>query len=193
MLYIYIYMLYNIRDHIKDTWIVPSELITYHLIHFVQSNFRKEFFAWIRKKKILPLRATRYLFPCYIRVLRRARIKRHFAIRDRTFHIRNRKKSGGEKHRDAGSKILKVWSDNGTFSQEWYTFLCILSFKHVPSHSYKLRISRQRKVIVFLSDFYLVLTQLYYINELENIQNIDFEIILNKFWIYIDFQSIVQN
>lgn len=193
MLYIYIYMLYNIRDHIKDTWIVPSELITYHLIHFVQSNFRKEFFAWIRKKKILPLRATRYLFPCYIRVLRRARIKRHFAIRDRTFHIRNRKKSGGEKHRDAGSKILKVWSDNGTFSQEWYTFLCILSFKHVPSHSYKLRISRQRKVIVFLSDFYLVLTQLYYINELENIQNIDFEIILNKFWIYIDFQLIVQN
>lgn len=186
-------MLYNIRDHIKDTWIVPSELITYHLIHFVQSNFRKEFFAWIRKKKILPLRATRYLFPCYIRVLRRARIKRHFAIRDRTFHIRNRKKSGGEKHRDAGSKILKVWSDNGTFSQEWYTFLCILSFKHVPSHSYKLRISRQRKVIVFLSDFYLVLTQLYYINELENIQNIDFEIILNKFWIYIDFQLIVQN
>ena len=187
-------MLYNIRDHIKDTWIVPSELITYHLIHFVQSNFRKEFFAWIRKKKkILPLRATRYLFPCYIRVLRRARIKRHFAIRDRTFHIRNRKKSGGEKHRDAGSKILKVWSDNGTFSQEWYTFLCILSFKHVPSHSYKLRISRQRKVIVFLSDSYLVLTQLYYINELENIQNIDFEIILNKFWIYIDFQLIVQN
>lgn len=111
MLYIYIYMLYNIRDHIKDTWIVPSELITYHLIHFVQSNFRKEFFAWIRKKKILPLRATRYLFPCYIRVLRRARIKRHFAIRDRTFHIRNRKKVEG---RSIEMLEVKYWKFDRT-------------------------------------------------------------------------------
>lgn len=86
-------------------------LIAYYLIHFVQSNFRKEFFAWIRKKKILPLRATRYLFPCYIRVLRRARIKRHFAIRDRTFHIRNRKKVEG---RSIEMLEVKYWKFDRT-------------------------------------------------------------------------------
>lgn len=62
---------------------------------FCTIEFSQRIFRVNSKKKILPLRATRYLFPCYIRVLRRARIKRHFAIRDRTFHIRNRKKVEG--------------------------------------------------------------------------------------------------
>lgn len=44
-------------------------LIAYYLIHFVQSNFRKEFFAWIRKKKNPSITchaiSIPVLYPCF--------------------------------------------------------------------------------------------------------------------------------